>query len=93
MPKGTTCRDAIAGFEGVKGVVAANSEKVSLASHHNNRAHKHAAPLPLSVSGWTIKRQGSLLRLLVQVDLAGVNPPIEKMDAALGSLKACRCAQ
>jgi len=41
----------------------------------------------------TIDREVSPTLLLTQVDLAGVNPPIEKMDAALGSLKACRCAQ
>ncbi len=88
MPKGTSCKNAIAGFEGVKGVVAAASEKVSLSTNYS-QPHQHAPPPPLNL----LVRPSTMKLLLTQVDLAGVNPPIEKMDAALGSLKACRCAQ
>ena len=76
MAKATTVKEAIAQFEKVKGVVAAEAEKV-IASWK---------------SAWfvTAKTGRVLPQFAVQVELLAQVPPIEKLDGALSSLKACR---
>ena len=77
MAKATSCKEAIANFEKAKGVVAAETDKVRL------DMACVATPEQLRLLSVT---DG----LFWQVLLYGQVPPIDKMDASLSSLKACK---
>jgi hypothetical protein len=97
MAKATTIKDAIKAFEERKSVVAAEVEKVgggggsagggehvkSGPSRERATAHTQPGRGPRS-------KDGGRHRRCLQVELNGVCPPIEKMDATLSTLKACK---
>ncbi len=79
MAKATSIKEALARFERESGAVASQAEKVRRFTFGNSLE--------------------PLLRLMLvqfnayhasQVDLSAQTPSIEKMDASLGALKACR---
>ena len=82
MAKPTSCKEAIANFEKAKGVVAAETDKVQSAPWFETSA------LPLSFVSLVAWR--SLKQCHLQILLYGQVPSIDKMDASLSSLKACK---
>lgn len=103
MAKATTIKEALKKLEETRGVVAAELEKVCVC-----RAAKavccecvfdrqRAASTQHSPAGWMDHAVAAAVLIdggvvLMQVELYGQCPPIEKMDATLSTLKACKCA-
>ncbi len=86
MAKSTSCKEAIANFEKAKGVVAAEAEKV-------HKCPKQFVDQSASWSAQTFLAHSSkhlIVPTHMQVLLFGQVPPIDKMDASLSALKACK---
>ena len=85
MAKSTTIKAAIASFEKAQSaekgqtVVASKAEEV------------HTVLTVTITLAYRSHVESSSPALCVQVDLSAQVPPIEKLDAALGTLRACRC--
>ena len=78
MAKATTIKDALKKLEETRGVNAAEIEKVGTQQHRlHGGPRQHIQPL----------KQADVAP---QVELYGQCPPIEKMDATLSTLKACK---
>lgn len=82
MAKATTIKDALKKLEEARGVNTAELEKVSSSAelHHNCRP---LAPRMQSM-------HAAHILSCLQIELYGQCPPIEKMDATLSTLKACK---
>jgi hypothetical protein len=83
MAKATTIKDALKKIEETRGVNPAEVEKASSSMNTpvveaQRREAQHARMQLLRACGH------------VQVELWGQCPPIEKMDATLSTLKACK---
>jgi dynein light chain 1 len=77
MAKATTIKDALKKLEETRGVNAAEIDKVGRQQHRLKEDPQQ-------------NRRSNRDSRLLQVELYGQCPPIEKMDATLSTLKACK---
>lgn len=81
MAKATTIKDALKKLEETRGIIAAEAEKVQ----RSGGLWDCVGPSAL----WSLIK-GACYDPNTQIELNGQCPPIEKMDAALSTLKACK---
>jgi hypothetical protein len=82
MAKATTIKDAVKKLEEARGINAAEAEKVCTATPPTHTPLEAIAKLAIPHALST-----------AQIELYGQCPPIEKMDATLSTLKACKCVR
>lgn len=81
MAKATTIKDALKKLEETRGIIAAEAEKVQRSGGLWDCVGRSAL--------WSLIK-GACYDPNTQIELNGQCPPIEKMDAALSTLKACK---
>lgn len=95
MAKATTIKDAVKKLEETRGISAAEAEKVG-SDAHDTSAEQHLVA-SMSRVPWQdctlVVTTGQTHLDRVQIELYGQCPPIEKMDATLSTLKACKWAR
>lgn len=102
MAKATTIKDAVKKLEETRGINAAEAEKVrcrraGLPAFKACMRCGHAAPVPVAAPQPACRlhaahawRRATAAAGPAQIELLGQCPPIEKMDATLSTLKACK---
>lgn len=92
----TTIKDAIKMFEERKQVVAIEQEKVSCCGEQVEEGGRASGGTPVvlqlcNTKGSVLQEgQDKFLHAGMQVELHGTCPSIDKMDATLSTLKACK---
>lgn len=93
MAKATTIKEALKKLEETRGVVAAELEKVrAVAVVVVVVVQAQGQQVQFGASRRVCNYAAAALADDAQVELYGQCPPIEKMDATLSTLKACKCA-
>jgi hypothetical protein len=94
MAKSGTIKDVLKKLEETKGIVAAEAEKVGSGCNHADSWVAETSGVDVQIKAYSNNRwYASVLsetRSWLQIELYGQCPPIEKMDAALAGLKACK---